>query len=292
MCLLAHAGHPRVKKKKKRLEKRVVEHTSSSSVFLTKENIRAAAQHPGCTRHQYPREPERQWLLEAALGQPQLRLSSSQRAQGGDFPRGPGPTVPHNRGSEHQDQQSRSQTNTEVQLDLVETTLPVGWGGGKAGTQNIMLGACSFSDVLPQGCQGQEKLSPSSSTGTGLSHPKQGGTMTRWELLWGRQPLQTRTIYWLLGHSSTATRAARLDQTQAEAGVYVDMWIQSAERGTGTQQPASVSEDTCRHQDEDERTLPEHWRTARTHPCWHKRVISGLGLLLICDRRCFMREEI
>lgn len=50
----------------------------------------------------------------------------------------------------------------------------------------------------------------------------------------------------------------------------MDMGIWCVEREVGTQQAASVSEDTCRHQNEGEMALPEHWRTTRTHPYWHK----------------------
>lgn len=43
--------------------------------------------------------------------------------------------------------------------------------------------------------------------------------MTRWGLWWGRQTLQTRTIYWLLRQSSAAARTAPLGQTQVKAAI-------------------------------------------------------------------------
>lgn len=95
------------------------------------------------------------------LGQQQQPSASrSQSLQDTDVPRGPVPTARHRMGNEHQHPQRGTQTGTDVQLCVVEMVLPIGWGGGKAATQSIALGACSTSDVLPWSCQELEKPAP------------------------------------------------------------------------------------------------------------------------------------
>lgn len=191
-----------------------------------------------------------QWLLEVMGQQQQPRASRSQRLQDTDVPGGPVPAAPHKMGHEHQKPQRRTQTSTEAQLCTVEMVLPTGWGGGKAATQSMALGACSTSSVLPWGCQGLKKPTPSSSIrrihGVKPFTHKQGGPMTRWELLWARQLLQTRTIYWWFRHRSKVSRAAQRGQTQAEDRVWMDTRTQGGKRSCELLQSQG---DICRHQE-------------------------------------------